>query len=83
MQGLYSNPIQFYDFLQNRVMIVFRPKSDSDPEALEFSLVLSKKQTYDTVRAPCCPVQGYILIGTLPYVCRWLPKLPNIFAMIL
>ena len=81
MQGLYSNPIQFYDFLQNRVMIVFRPKSDSDPEAPEFSLVLSKKQTYDTVRAPCCPVQGH----THWYIalCRWLPKLPNIFAMIL
>jgi ubiquitin carboxyl-terminal hydrolase 7 len=49
IQGLYSNPIQFYDFLQNRVMIAFRPKFDSDHEAPEFSLVLSKKQTYDTV----------------------------------
>lgn len=51
IQGLYSNPIQFYDFLQNRVMIVFRPKSDSD-HGEEFSLVLSKKQTYDTVHIP-------------------------------
>ncbi|KAI9510844.1 ubiquitin carboxyl-terminal hydrolase 5 [Russula earlei] len=49
IQGLYSNPIQFYDFLQNRVMIVFRPKSDSDHESPEFSLVLSKKHTYDTM----------------------------------
>ncbi|KAH9981229.1 ubiquitin carboxyl-terminal hydrolase 5 [Lactifluus volemus] len=49
IQGLYSNPIQFYDFLQNRVMIIFRPKFDSDQEAPEFSLVLSKKQTYDTM----------------------------------
>jgi ubiquitin carboxyl-terminal hydrolase 7 len=48
-QGLYSNPVHFYDFLQNRVMITFRPKfEDSDPEA-DFNLVLSKKQNYDTV----------------------------------
>ena len=25
-QGLYSNPLQFYDFLQNRVDILFKPK---------------------------------------------------------
>ncbi|EIM90130.1 ubiquitin carboxyl-terminal hydrolase 5 [Stereum hirsutum FP-91666 SS1] len=49
-QGLYSNPIQFYDFLQNRVMIVFRPKGEEpDQDRTEFSLVLSKKQTYDTM----------------------------------
>lgn len=48
-QGLHSNPAQFYDFLQNRVMILFRPKfEETDPEA-EFSLVLSKKQNYDAV----------------------------------
>jgi ubiquitin carboxyl-terminal hydrolase 7 len=48
-QGLYSNPVHFYDFLQNRVMITFRPKfEDSDPEA-DFNLVLSKKQNYDTM----------------------------------
>ena len=50
MQSLYSNPINFYDFLQNRVMIIFRPKSDTDYDGPEFSLVLSKKQTYDTVQ---------------------------------
>ena len=44
-QGLYSNPTQYYDFLQNRVMIVFRPKFDeSDDDHPEFRLVLSKKQ---------------------------------------
>ncbi|TEB31291.1 ubiquitin carboxyl-terminal hydrolase 5 [Coprinellus micaceus] len=48
MQGLYSNPVQFYDFLQNRVMIFFRPKHEEpNPENPEFSLVLSKKQNYD------------------------------------
>jgi ubiquitin carboxyl-terminal hydrolase 7 len=50
-QGLHSNPIHYYDFLQNRVMIVFRPKLDEvDNEHPEFSLVLSKKQNYDIVR---------------------------------
>jgi ubiquitin carboxyl-terminal hydrolase 7 len=47
-QGLYSNPIQFYDFLQNRVMIIFRPKfEDPDHDHPEFSLILSKKHNYD------------------------------------
>jgi hypothetical protein len=50
-QALYSNPPQFYDFLQNRVMVLFRPKFDEpDAEQPEFNLVLSKKQNYDAVR---------------------------------
>ncbi|KAJ8078640.1 ubiquitin-specific protease ubp15 [Marasmius tenuissimus] len=49
-QGLHSNPMQFYDFLQNRVMIIFRPKSDDvDEEHPDFNLILSKKQNYDTM----------------------------------
>jgi len=49
-QGLYSNPSQFYDFLQNRVMIIFRPKHEEiDTEHPEFSLTLSKKQNYDAM----------------------------------
>ncbi|ESK93065.1 ubiquitin carboxyl-terminal hydrolase 5 [Moniliophthora roreri MCA 2997] len=49
-QGLYSNPMQYYDFLQNRVMIIFRPKNEEpDHDHPEFSLVLSKKQNYDTM----------------------------------
>ncbi|KAJ3862479.1 hypothetical protein EV359DRAFT_74151 [Lentinula novae-zelandiae] len=49
-QGLHSNPIHFYDFIQNRVMIIFRPKyEDSDHDHPEFSLILSKKQNYDTM----------------------------------
>ena len=49
-QGLYSNPMQYYDFLQNRVMVVFRPKfEEPDQDHPEFSLVLSKKQNYDVV----------------------------------
>ncbi|RXW23380.1 hypothetical protein EST38_g2471 [Candolleomyces aberdarensis] len=48
IQGLYSNPVQFYDFLQNRVMIVFRPKHEEpNQEQPEFHLILNKKQNYD------------------------------------
>ncbi|KAJ7285909.1 hypothetical protein C8J57DRAFT_1496609 [Mycena rebaudengoi] len=51
-QGLHSNPIHFYDFLQNRVMIVFRPKvEETNHDHPEFSLILSKKQNYDTMSA--------------------------------
>jgi hypothetical protein len=49
-QGLYSNPVQYYDFLQNRVMIIFKPKfEDHDQDQPEFKLILSKKQNYDIV----------------------------------
>ncbi|TFK76518.1 cysteine proteinase [Pluteus cervinus] len=49
-QGLYSNPASFYDFLQNRVLIIFRPKNEEpDAEHPEFKLVFSKKQNYDTM----------------------------------
>ncbi|KAJ3479232.1 hypothetical protein NLI96_g9207 [Meripilus lineatus] len=49
-QGLHSNPAQYYDFLQNRVLITFRPKfEEADQESPEFNLVLSKKQNYDTM----------------------------------
>ncbi|KAI6167308.1 ICP0-binding domain of ubiquitin-specific protease 7-domain-containing protein [Pisolithus thermaeus] len=50
IQGLYSNPVHFYGFLQNRVIIFFRPKlREPDNDHPEFSLVLSKKHKYDTV----------------------------------
>ena len=49
-QGLYSDPQQFYDSLQNRVMVLFRPKFDEpDTDQPEFTLVLSKKQSYIAV----------------------------------
>ncbi|KLO14677.1 cysteine proteinase [Schizopora paradoxa] len=48
-QGLYSNPISYYDFLQNRVLINFRPKFEEPDDNVnpEFKLTLSKKMTYD------------------------------------
>lgn len=48
-QGLLSTPIQFYDLLQNRVLIKFKPRFE-DTGLEEFDLVLSKKMNYDTVR---------------------------------
>ena len=49
-QNLYSNPTQFYDFLQHRVLIFFRPKGlEPDHDHPEFQLVLSRKQNYDVV----------------------------------
>ena len=52
-QGLYSNPVQFYDFLQNRVMIFFKPKYEEADADSEFNLVFSKKHTYDVVSVHC------------------------------
>lgn len=48
-QGIYSNPVSYYDFLQNRVMVNFKPKDEDSEKAPEFSLTLSKKMTYDMV----------------------------------
>ncbi|KAI6001236.1 ICP0-binding domain of ubiquitin-specific protease 7-domain-containing protein [Pisolithus albus] len=49
IQGLYSNPVHFYGFLENRVMIIFRPKLKEPDNNPEFGLVLSKKHKYDTM----------------------------------
>ncbi|KAF8343945.1 cysteine proteinase [Cantharellus anzutake] len=47
-QGLYPSPVQYYDFLQNRVLVHFKPRfEDQDKE--EFNLVLSRKTNYDTM----------------------------------
>ena len=49
-EGLYSNPPQFYAFLHNRVTVLFKPKFyEPGADQPEFSLVLNKKQNYDTV----------------------------------
>lgn len=47
---LYSQVPQFYDFLQNRVLVSFKPKFEEVTETNpEFELILSKKNTYDVV----------------------------------
>lgn len=77
-QGLYSNPVNYYDFLQNRVLILFKPKfEDPDPEA-EFSLVLSKKQNYDIV---CQHPKRSMALLTRDF--RWLSRQENICDTIL
>ncbi len=49
-QNKYSNTVQYYDFLQNRVLVQFRPKYlEVSTENPEFELMLSKKMTYDLV----------------------------------
>ena len=47
---MYSSPIGYYDFLQNRVLIRFKPKFEDSEDKEEFELVLSKKMNYETVR---------------------------------
>lgn len=49
-QSLYANPIQFYDYLQNQVRVLLKPKDEESHEP-EFELVLSKKMTYDALAA--------------------------------
>jgi len=47
-QSLYSSVPQIYDFLQNRVLVQFKPRHD-DGKSAEFDLMLSKKMTYDVM----------------------------------
>ncbi|GAA5900428.1 uncharacterized protein JCM6883_002840 [Sporobolomyces salmoneus] len=46
-QQMFTNPVQFYDFFLNRVVVTFRPKFDDPTPENEFSIVLSKKNTYE------------------------------------
>jgi ubiquitin carboxyl-terminal hydrolase 7 len=51
-QSLYTTIPQFYDFLQNRVLVQFKPRHEENPgRTQDFDLMLSKKMTYDVV----CP----------------------------
>jgi ubiquitin carboxyl-terminal hydrolase 7 len=50
-QSLYSNPIQFYDFLQNQIKVLFKPRFDDVEYKGEFEITLSKKMTYDMMAA--------------------------------
>lgn len=51
MQSLYSNPVQFYDFLQNQVRLLLKPRFEDAPYKTEFEITLSKKMTYDMLAA--------------------------------
>jgi len=50
-QQMFTNPIQFYDFFLNRVVVTFRPKFEDATADNEFSVTLSKKNTYEQVRS--------------------------------
>lgn len=50
-QSLYSNPIQFYDFLQNQIKVLFKPRFDDAEYKGEYEITLSKKMTYDMMAA--------------------------------
>jgi len=51
MQQLYSNPVQFYDFLQNQVRLLIKPRYEDAPCQTEIELTLNKKMTYDMLAA--------------------------------
>lgn len=50
-QSRCSDPMQYYAFIQNRVLITFKPKYEEPDhrDHPEFNLILSKKQNYDIV----------------------------------
>ena len=39
----------FYDFLQNQIKVLFKPRFDDVEPRTEFEVLLSKKMTYDMV----------------------------------
>ncbi|KAG8878853.1 hypothetical protein FRB98_005967 [Tulasnella sp. 332] len=47
-QGLSPTPVQFYDFLMNRVLINFKPR-DEEKDKEEFDLTFHKKMNYETL----------------------------------
>ncbi|KAH9450896.1 hypothetical protein Pst134EB_018405 [Puccinia striiformis f. sp. tritici] len=50
-QKLCINAEEFYDFLKERVQIEFKPRHDAMAATIEFSLILSRKFTYDQMAA--------------------------------
>ncbi|EHS64232.1 uncharacterized protein PGTG_22127 [Puccinia graminis f. sp. tritici CRL 75-36-700-3] len=44
---LYVDVVEFYNFLENRVLVHFKPRHEAMSATIEFSLVLSKKDTYE------------------------------------
>lgn len=67
-QNLYSSVPQFYDFLQNRVLVQFKPRhEDQSGKAPDFDLMLSKKMTYEVVSQGIRHGAGKLLI----VVSRW------------
>jgi ubiquitin carboxyl-terminal hydrolase 7 len=52
-QNLYPTVPQYYDFLQNRVLVQFKPRYEDNPgRSADFDIMLSKKMTYEVVSSP-------------------------------
>jgi hypothetical protein len=81
-QQLYASVPQFYDFLQNRVLVTFRPKFE-EPSATnpEFECMLSKKMTYELV-SPIHPPWCNLNLTWQPRYSRWLQESETTFATI-
>ncbi|CCV00636.1 unnamed protein product [Malassezia sympodialis ATCC 42132] len=47
VQQLCSNPVQFYDMLQNQVHVLLKPRQPSETCSQEFEMTLNRKMTYD------------------------------------
>lgn len=43
---------QYYEYINNRIIVEFKPKDDEDTTLESYSIELSKKSTYDQVRMP-------------------------------
>jgi hypothetical protein len=48
-EGKYPNPVQYYDFLSNKVILNFRPRFPDQTVKEEFKCVLSKNMKYEQV----------------------------------
>ena len=48
-EGKYPNPVQYYDFLSNKVILTFRPRFPDQMVKEEFKCVLSKNMKYEQV----------------------------------
>ncbi|KAG0340189.1 hypothetical protein BG004_006523 [Podila humilis] len=42
---------QYYEYINNRIIVEFKPKNEDDPTLESYSIELSKKSTYDQVAA--------------------------------
>ncbi|KAL9592959.1 MAG: hypothetical protein Q9179_006218 [Wetmoreana sp. 5 TL-2023] len=49
--GGYTDPREFYDYLQNRIIVRFSPKLATEREDDDFTLALSRKMSYDQFSA--------------------------------
>lgn len=46
-KGLFIDPVQFYEHLNNRLLIRFRPRNDFKSSTQELALVFNRKASYD------------------------------------